>query len=1195
MNASRGIYLQGDSRIIRCDDPESNGVLYTIPFSGDFDISAKINVKQLPEARLEAGFICIWKQGKVRHSILRTARGNVRVRDDYAPGDDKVLQSISPALLEKHPWIRVRKFSEQVTVFVSHDSKFWKERVRFPAPSENGRIGVALFGDPELGARSAVFDDLSFTVVSTKKELITLDDRNRNREKPAGQPSALPDKNRIKPGMLLEKWFFPPTIHTIGAFPHLHPSFPEGAEETRVVNSLAEAGFAGKSAGFRMVTDFAVTQGGFYEFQLEGIRNGQITIQELHPIPDKPAPHQKKIILAVDAAQRFGSGSFYLKKDRFYRLDLLALHRDDASLPLLTWVKPGSEKHSSFAPDKYFLPAVDPLDIDRDGLPDQWELTGIGTLDSKAFDDPDRDRLPNILEWKSGSDPSSPDSDGDKISDLIEEATGAGVISSEIVPLREAPEKWEFAWLPPEMKPLGKEEFLSKPKSFPVLQLDPAHHYLLATRNTYRGNRVGWTPFLYRELKGDFDVMTLVDFPSLSKQMPLLRSAAGGLMARQAVGGNSRFELSFCVSNTGELMIKHIPEPSSGLKPNYENQYGGDTAWKEQKLWVRLIRRGKKMVCAWSPDREVWIQTSDPLTAVDGPVYVGTYALGGAMVGELGVRFRNPEFFDPGNFAHPVYDKHIKRWNDLDSDKDGLPEKEESEMGLTKAGLDKSAVELEFTSEIEVNQSHVTSGKWVSAGARGIYCQDGRGDLSVNISIPEPGLYRAVVETAPALNYGGSGNPIHEMQVTLDEKHLPVLTVSPRPNGMSKFPVVLPFLAKGTHVLSFSYFSPRAARSLPVKRVVIEKIVMTEPSSEPEPKKGFFSFFKKRKPVVKADLNRQLLENRNPLPAGEIQSSISPAFVEGQSLFPGWIAVKTTDEIPVHIGVNNGWFTNVPLKNTDTTTVTLEAENGGNSSQLSIRWTPTDILQGGNIILRKGDALKLVAGQSKNQYQITVGDRLLGEGRTDPYIYQFDKPGTFEVVAESKSDEPARSVLTVEVLNPVFSANPVALTGRRRTWTNPALDLKHLTLESDAELAVSPLAEDPPESKRLALSGGRTGLWKVQARLPSGAIAAQAEVKVISLFHATETAIDRVNLGANGRMMSLQWAVPDAPDSLKLQVRLIAGTGLFTDGSIVQTLTPNDLDSTGRMGVNALQPPGEGRALCHHVYVFDGDHYIGSL
>lgn len=108
-------------------------------------------------------------------------------------------------------------------------------------------------------------------------------------------------------------------------------------------------------------------------------------------------------------------------------------------------------------------------------------------------------------------------------------------------------------------------------------------------------------------------------------------------------------------------------------------------------------------------------------------------------------------------------------------------------------------------------------------------------------------------------------------------------------------------------------------------------------------------------------------------------------------------------------------------------------------------------------------------------------------------------------------------------------------------------------------------------------------------------IAAQTEVDVISLFHATETAIDRIDLGNQGRLMSLKWAVPQAPESLRLQIRLIAGTGLFSDGSVVKTLTARDLDSSHRMGVSAMQPVGETRALCHHVYVFDGEHYIGSL
>ena len=47
-------------------------------------------------------------------------------------------------------------------------------------------------------------------------------------------------------------------------------------------------------------------------------------------------------------------------------------------------------------------------DIDKDGLPDKWELEFFGNLSQGKDDDPDKDLLSNIQEYHRGSDPSAP-------------------------------------------------------------------------------------------------------------------------------------------------------------------------------------------------------------------------------------------------------------------------------------------------------------------------------------------------------------------------------------------------------------------------------------------------------------------------------------------------------------------------------------------------------------------------------------------------------------------------------------------------------------------------------------------------------------------------------------------------------------------------------------------------------------------
>ena len=57
------------------------------------------------------------------------------------------------------------------------------------------------------------------------------------------------------------------------------------------------------------------------------------------------------------------------------------------------------------------------LDSDLDGLPDDWEKWHFGNLADGAADDPDNDGLSNLVEFMHGTNPNSPDSDFEGLSD----------------------------------------------------------------------------------------------------------------------------------------------------------------------------------------------------------------------------------------------------------------------------------------------------------------------------------------------------------------------------------------------------------------------------------------------------------------------------------------------------------------------------------------------------------------------------------------------------------------------------------------------------------------------------------------------------------------------------------------------------------------------------------------------------------
>ncbi len=66
------------------------------------------------------------------------------------------------------------------------------------------------------------------------------------------------------------------------------------------------------------------------------------------------------------------------------------------------------------------------IDVDRDGLPDWWEMQKFGSLTAQTGNgDADGDGVSNLLEYQLGLNPNNPDTDGDGVSDLAELQAGS--------------------------------------------------------------------------------------------------------------------------------------------------------------------------------------------------------------------------------------------------------------------------------------------------------------------------------------------------------------------------------------------------------------------------------------------------------------------------------------------------------------------------------------------------------------------------------------------------------------------------------------------------------------------------------------------------------------------------------------------------------------------------------------------------
>ena len=94
----------------------------------------------------------------------------------------------------------------------------------------------------------------------------------------------------------------------------------------------------------------------------------------------------------------------------------------DALSSTATSITAWNQAFSSTAPLSFTMPTSS--DTDGDGLPDAWEIANFGDLAQLPGGDPDGDHLDNAGEFARSTNPKIPDTDGDGLSDKVEDNSG---------------------------------------------------------------------------------------------------------------------------------------------------------------------------------------------------------------------------------------------------------------------------------------------------------------------------------------------------------------------------------------------------------------------------------------------------------------------------------------------------------------------------------------------------------------------------------------------------------------------------------------------------------------------------------------------------------------------------------------------------------------------------------------------------
>ena len=275
-----------------------------------------------------------------------------------------------------------------------------------------------------------------------------------------------------------------------------------------------------------------------------------------------------------------------------------------------------------------------------------------------------------------------------------------------------------------------------------------------------------------------------------------------------------------------------------------------------------------------------------------------------------------------------------------DSDGDEVEDGDERRLGTDATVSDAIAGEV-ISTQSGIEFSRVT-GDWFAAGDNGeVRADRRRGLIEYTFSVPEAGIweYRVIGRAR------GSVQPIERLplRISINGADIAMKTLVSSSGGPGTVFGLTSWLQAGDHTLGIFHDNVIARRQLQV-----DSIQISAPSGVDADGNGEID-----------RVTEQLARNSGEIPA---TSQVSPLFIEGTTRLEGQVELLLKEE-PAQLFEWGGqnWFANLPLSASSPIDANVTFEGGAKSTSQQVTWTKTNVLEGGELTLRKGDKLRLSA------------------------------------------------------------------------------------------------------------------------------------------------------------------------------------------------------------------------------------------
>ena len=426
-----------------------------------------------------------------------------------------------------------------------------------------------------------------------------------------------------------------------------------------------------------------------------------------------------------------------------------------------------------------------------------------------------------------------------------------------------------------------------------------------------------------------------------------------------------------------------------------------------------------------------------------------------------------------------------------DTDGDGIDDRVEVQVLKTDA-LRPDVNAFHLVSRLDATHYVAATGSWASRGASVVNASAG-GSLDYSIHLQTANVYLLGVDYE-TIRDGRLAGP-YDLVLSIDGHHAGRKSVTLAPGEPGRFRVMTPWMEPGPHTIRVELQNAHPNRLVEIKQITFEEVLGPDQDGNG------------RADWVDARLSRY---RSTGLPG---DSRVSPVCIEG---FGRHDAVYLNG-LEIFPEPNQTWFANVVLDEQAPTTLELRFPVHRESG--AIAWTPTDVLFGGETVLRSGDALLLTAGPTTagGGYRLNINGEQVGAGAPGEIIpFRFDSPGEFWVRATANIDGQAvTGTHRVTVVGGRFAADNWFAKGHLSHWDNPELPGSSV-LEFDDHVRWERLPGESPVSLMIMENAPAYAIARVAE---GGPILAQRQLRVLEALGGTATGRRKFNcrFGAENR------------------------------------------------------------------------------